>query len=136
MSASRPTSAQAAFARGHKLMVTDGSEPCRGLTDIFFPDRSRPSEAKADIEMAKRICAGCPTATRIQCTVGALRRVETDGIWGGIDFFVRNNPASKERQQTRRARAERSTVTPPVRQLQRPTQPPQPTTPRSDTRTA
>lgn len=78
-------------------MRTDGTEPCNGLTHIFFPERDRGAEhTAAMVGLAKRLCAGCDK--RLACHVGAMTRRETDGVWGGSDFFPKFNLASRERR--------------------------------------
>lgn len=54
--------------------------PCKGRTDLFFPEKGRTDLAAK----AKAICrTQCPLGTRIDCYLGALRRCEAHGIWGG-----------------------------------------------------
>jgi hypothetical protein len=64
----------------------DGNEPCHGLTHIFFPDRRNRPRAAAQIELARSLCAVCDK--RLACLVEADNRGETDGVWGGVDFFT------------------------------------------------
>jgi WhiB family transcriptional regulator, redox-sensing transcriptional regulator len=50
--------------------------PCR----VFDPDLWF-AEKPAEIDEAKRLCAGCPI--RFECLAGALARHEPWGVWGG-----------------------------------------------------
>ena len=53
--------------------------PCRVQDpDLWFAERP------ADLEQAKRLCAGCPV--RSACLAGALDRAEPWGVWGGEIF--------------------------------------------------
>jgi WhiB family redox-sensing transcriptional regulator len=54
--------------------------PCHDAdaADLFF------SERPADLEQAKRLCAGCPLIE--ECRQGALDRAEPWGVWGGAIF--------------------------------------------------
>ncbi|HET6625088.1 MAG TPA: WhiB family transcriptional regulator [Nocardioidaceae bacterium] len=53
--------------------------PCRGADpELFF------AEASAPVEQAKRLCADCPA--RAECLIGAQRRREPWGVWGGELF--------------------------------------------------
>ncbi|MFF8716188.1 WhiB family transcriptional regulator [Streptomyces sp. NPDC015184] len=55
--------------------------PCHGRSALFVhPIRSTPT--KADSTEAKALCAQCPI--RAACADHAIRRGETDGIWGGL----------------------------------------------------
>lgn len=67
-------------------LVVDGTEPCIGRVDLYFPDRRRPYEAAAAIAAAKLLCGGCHRA--FECRQLARARGETDGIWGGWDAFT------------------------------------------------
>lgn len=60
----------------------DGSEPCRGLTHVFFPDFTDRPRAARYVELAKSLCAGCPK--RLPCQVQAVARNERHGVWGGL----------------------------------------------------
>jgi len=99
----RLTAAEKAFLAGHKLARVDGDEPCLGLPEVFYPDRGAPGWRHV-VAQAQRLCAGCRPLRRIECHAGAVRRHETEGIWGGEDFFARNNTSSA---QNKRKRAER-----------------------------
>jgi len=55
--------------------------------DAFFPETMY--EAKEAIE----ICERCPVQE--QCFQMALDNEETQGVWGGIDFTIRNNKGEK-----------------------------------------
>lgn len=43
--------------------------------DLWF------AESPGDVERAKALCATCPA--RAECLIGALRRSEPCGVWGG-----------------------------------------------------
>lgn len=102
----KPTAAEVAFLGGHVLPKVRGNEPCLQLPHVFFPDRSR-GDWPHVVAQAKRLCAGCDTLRRIECHVGAVRRHETEGIWGGEDFFSLNNVSSARNKRKRALRAER-----------------------------
>lgn len=115
MGKTRDTAFDRALRLGHEVMRTDASVPCRGRTDIFFPDRAKPGALQL-VELAKRLCAGCDVATRLACKAGAQLRQEPDGVWGGVDCFERYNPAAKSsrewaRKQRERQRAARTPTT-------------------------
>ena len=54
--------------------------PCHDTdaADLYF------SQRPADLEQAKRLCAGCPLIE--ECRQGALDRAEPWGVWGGAIF--------------------------------------------------
>ncbi|MEU3220009.1 WhiB family transcriptional regulator [Streptomyces sp. NPDC006971] len=55
--------------------------PCHGRPELFVhPIRSTPT--KAAVEEARALCAQCPI--QAACADHAVRRGETDGIWGGL----------------------------------------------------
>lgn len=70
--------------------------PCQSQEpELFF------AEDPGRIEAAKSICLGCPV--RIECLVGALRRREPHGVWGGellLDgvAIVRKRPRGRPRK--------------------------------------
>ena len=98
------SAAEKAFLRGHRLARIDGDEPCLGLVELFFPDRGAPGW-KHEVAKAIRLCEGCRPLRRLECHAGAMRRHETEGIWGGEDFFARNNTSSARNKRKRRERA-------------------------------
>ncbi len=54
----------------------DVSLPCWAVDpEVFF------AELPAEVEAAKRVCAGCPV--RQECLAGAVSRREPYGVWGG-----------------------------------------------------
>lgn len=91
-------------------MPLDGSEPCRGMTWAFFPDRTNHADAAEKIKLAKQICATCQPAKRLWCSVQGHSNRETDGVWGGTDLYPIYNLASRERQQRQRARRNAQSV--------------------------
>lgn len=67
--------------------------PCRsGDADLWF------AESPADLERAKRSCAGCPA--REACLAGALARREPWGVWGG-EIFERGVVVARKRPRGR-----------------------------------
>jgi len=76
-----------------------GSElPCRsGDADLWF------AESPADLERAKRLCAGCPI--KAECLAGALRREEPWGVWGG-QIFERGVVIPRKRPRGRPSKAD------------------------------
>ncbi|MFO7190998.1 MULTISPECIES: WhiB family transcriptional regulator [Thermocrispum] len=70
--------------------------PCHvGDPDLWF------AEAPADLERAKKLCAGCPV--RDACLAGALERGEPWGVWGGEIFdrgviIARKRPRGRPRK--------------------------------------
>ena len=100
--------AQRAFEAGHVLPPVDGDEPCRGHSALFFPNRSNPYTARKQIAKAIAMCTDeCRPERRLMCHVGAVVRHETEGIWGGEDFFERNNTSSARNKQRRALRQQR-----------------------------
>jgi hypothetical protein len=86
MGETMPTNAERAFARGiGRPIHVRGHEPCIGLLDLFFPDRSQKNEAEEAVAVAIRLCGGCDRA--FECRSKARARKETDGVWGGLDFY-------------------------------------------------
>lgn len=77
----------------------DEQLPCRlGDADLWF------SEAPAELERAKGLCAECPV--RAACLAGALERGEPWGVWGGEIFergaiVARKRPRGRPRKNTR-----------------------------------
>jgi WhiB family redox-sensing transcriptional regulator len=70
----RPTWCQSPYAAGTRT-------PCHGRSDLFVhPVRRTPHKAAAT--EAKALCTQCPI--RAACAEHAIRRGETDGIWGGL----------------------------------------------------
>lgn len=90
----RLTNAERAFQAGTGQFVADGTEPCRGRFDLYWPDRHY-SSARRKIAEAIEICAGCHR--RQECGDAAEARMETDSVWGGIDFYERYNPEARRR---------------------------------------
>jgi len=67
--------------------------PCRsGDADLWF------AESPADLERAKRFCAGCPV--REACLAGAMARREPWGVWGG-EIFERGAVVARKRPRGR-----------------------------------
>ncbi len=64
--------------------------PCRGLTEVFFPDNA----TTAEVQEAKRICRTCPYVE--PCKEYGLRYGGKDGVWGGL--------SDRERRAERRRR--------------------------------
>ena len=99
------SAAEKAFLRGHRLARINGDEPCLGLVELFFPDRAAPGW-RGKVATAIRMCdEDCRPMRRLECQVGAMRRHEVEGIWGGIDFFDLNNVSSARNKRKRRERA-------------------------------
>lgn len=99
----RPVAARNPLAR----LRLDGSEPCRGRHDLFFPDRTKPSSRKL-IARAVALCESCHQQTACR-EVGVANR-EADGIWGGVDLFKLNGPEAwqaRRRERDRVARAKK-----------------------------
>lgn len=97
----RLSAAELAFLGGHRLPEVRGNEPCIGLPHVFFPDRSSGFWPR-EVAKAIRLCGGCDPDRRLECHVGAVRRHETEGIWGGQDFFDINNTSSARNKRRRR----------------------------------
>ena len=88
--------------------------PCRAHDpDLWF------AESPADLEQAKRLCAGCPI--KAACLDSALSRQEPWGVWGGEIFehgvvVPRKRPrgrpskAALEQDRAERERAGRETA--------------------------
>jgi WhiB family redox-sensing transcriptional regulator len=67
--------------------------PCRTFDpDLWF------SEAPAELELAKSLCAECPL--RVECLAGALERAEPWGVWGG-EIFERGAVVPRKRPRGR-----------------------------------
>jgi WhiB family redox-sensing transcriptional regulator len=66
------------------------------------------SELPADLEVAKRLCRGCPL--RAPCLAGAIERAEPWGVWGG-QIIERGLVVAHKR---RRGRPRRTSATGPV----------------------
>lgn len=60
---------------------------CLGRTDLFF-SYSVPTQ-----EYAKGICHTCPREA--ECLAGAIARGETNGVWGGEVFEVKNRAGKR-----------------------------------------
>lgn len=75
--------------------------------DLFFPIATG-SAAMKQIEMARRICAGCPV--RQQCLDWAMRMPETHGVWGGTtpEDRIRARRAHSTQRRRLAARSARS----------------------------
>lgn len=56
--------------------MTGRAPACAGQTERFF------SNAEADIDAARAICAHCSTC--VKCLFMALARRESFGVWGGM----------------------------------------------------
>ncbi len=64
---------------------------CRDLdVEMFFPEKGRAARA------AKRVCMECPV--RAECLEYALRRRETEGVWGGLTPTERRRLARERRR--------------------------------------
>lgn len=71
--------------------------------DLFFADDPN------QIAAAKAYCAECPV--RLECLVGALRRAEPHGVWGGELFdggtvIARKRPRGRPRKEDPAANSE------------------------------
>jgi WhiB family redox-sensing transcriptional regulator len=60
--------------------------------DLWF------AETPAELERAKKLCRDCPA--RVACLVGAIRRGETWGVWGG-EIFERGQIIARKRPRGR-----------------------------------
>jgi hypothetical protein len=69
----------------------------------MFPE---PTDA-AGVEEARRVCRGCPLATREECVEGAIDRREQFGVWGGLVA-----PRELETRRRRRFPRKPTTITP------------------------
>jgi len=83
----------------------DGSEPCRGRHDLFFPDRTKPASRKL-IAQAVAMCEACHQMDACR-EVGVANR-EPDGVWGGVDLFQMNGPEAWQARRRARDRAARA----------------------------
>lgn len=71
----------------------DADLPCRKFDpDLWF------SEAAAELELAKSLCAECPV--RVECLAGAVEREEPWGVWGG-EIFERGAVVPRKRPRGR-----------------------------------
>ncbi len=78
--------------------LTSVELPCRlAEEDLWF------SEAPADLERAKGLCAACPI--RRACLTGALERREYCGVWGG-EIFDRGTVIARKRPRGRPSKAD------------------------------
>ena len=67
--------------------------PCRQFdADLWF------SEAPAELEVAKTLCADCPL--RAECLASAIERREPWGVWGG-EIFERGAVVARKRPRGR-----------------------------------
>jgi len=67
--------------------------PCRTFDpDLWF------SDAPAELELAKSLCADCPV--RLECLAGAVERAEPWGVWGG-EIFERGAVVPRKRPRGR-----------------------------------
>lgn len=82
----------------------DGTELCRGRSDLYFPDRTLPS-GRAKIAEAVALCGGCPR--REACLEVGLANREVDGVWGGVDLFFVFGPEAWKAARRARERAAR-----------------------------
>ena len=72
--------------------------PCRRADeDLWF------SDAPADLERAKALCADCPV--RRACLASALERREYCGVWGG-EIFDRGAVIARKRPRGRPSKAD------------------------------
>jgi WhiB family transcriptional regulator, redox-sensing transcriptional regulator len=69
----------------------------RADEDLWF------SDAPADLERAKALCADCPV--RRACLAGALERREYCGVWGG-EIFDRGAVIARKRPRGRPSKAD------------------------------
>ena len=74
---------------------------CRGLTDLFFPERG--GDAVKQAAHAKAICAGCPVRT--ECLDHAIATGERWGIWGGLTADERRPGRLRDIVEVRRREA-------------------------------
>jgi WhiB family redox-sensing transcriptional regulator len=57
--------------------------------ELFFPDPFLSKAERVDVvAVAKMICDSC--IIKDACLTGAYKRNEQNGIWGGVDFTIRN----------------------------------------------
>lgn len=88
-------SAQEKYLRDHRddfRLPWRDLAACRGIdTEMFF------SDAAADQNLAKSVCAGCPSVT--ECRQWAIDAHEKSGVWGGT------TPAERTRIVQRRSTA-------------------------------
>jgi WhiB family redox-sensing transcriptional regulator len=71
----------------------DAELPCRRFDpDLWF------SDAPAELELAKSMCADCPV--RVECLAGAVERAEPWGVWGG-EIFERGAVVPRKRPRGR-----------------------------------
>lgn len=69
-------------------MFFDGVDvPCRGRSDLFFPEEVRSAVGRAILVEAREVCFGCEV--REECLEYALQ-FEEWGIWGGMSEQERN----------------------------------------------
>lgn len=72
--------------------------PCRSHDpDLWF------AESPAELERAKRLCAGCPL--KAECLASALSRQEPWGVWGG-EIFERGTVIARKRPRGRPSKAD------------------------------
>nr|WP_043662124.1 WhiB family transcriptional regulator [Thermocrispum municipale] len=96
MSTATAFAPEAAMVSPADPLSADLNLPCHaGDPDLWF------AEAPADLERAKRLCAGCPV--RDACLAGALERGEPWGVWGGEIFqrgviIARKRPRGRPRK--------------------------------------
>ena len=100
MATIRPVGSREPLAR----LRLDGTEPCRGRHDIFFPDRSKSSHRHL-IALAVALCGSCRQMEACR-TVGVANR-EVDGIWGGVDMYRLHGPDAWQERRRERDRAAR-----------------------------
>jgi hypothetical protein len=62
----------------------DGTEPCIGHTDLFFPDPTWRLQYRDAVDLAQRLCNSCPR--QFECLWKARYRNERHGTWGGVNF--------------------------------------------------
>lgn len=59
--------------------------PCEADPEKQYPD----DRSLGEIAEAKRVCAGCPLATRDACLERAIDLGDTHGVWGGLTYAER-----------------------------------------------
>jgi WhiB family redox-sensing transcriptional regulator len=92
--ASRDVTVEVDGDRQRSSALGEKSElPCRTFDpDLWF------SDAPAELELAKSLCAECPV--RAECLAGALERAEPWGVWGG-EIFQRGAVVPRKRPRGR-----------------------------------
>lgn len=83
---------------------TDGTEPCIGRTDLFFPDMTKHAAARSAIEQAIALCGTCHR--RQECLDGAIARRESVGVWGGVSMWTSKPPGPAKEPKPPKVRRE------------------------------